>query len=288
MALIRQHALGVLVVCCALVANGCTTVINTATSGLGESLTAGILNQSDPEIVRSGAPAYLLLVDGLIRKNPDNVALLLAGAQLYGAYSSAFVDDEERANRLSQQALNFSRRAVCEREQVLCQVLDAPYEQYVAALNATDEDSAEALYVLGQTWGTWIQRNTDDWGAVAAIPNVEATIERVVDLDPDIQRGWPHVYLGVLATLMPESYGGRPQQGRQHFEKAIAMSNQQNLMAKVLFARHYARLVFDQSLHDELLQQVLDADVQAPDLTLSNVMAQQLADQLLAESKDYF
>ena len=39
--------------------------------------------------------------------------------------------------------------------------------------------------------------------------------------------------------------------------RAVEISGGRNLMAKVLFARHYARLVFDQGLHDRLLGEVL-------------------------------
>ena len=48
-----------------------------------DTLEAAILNQDDPELVASGVPAYLLLVDGLISQSPDNEPLLSAGAQLF-------------------------------------------------------------------------------------------------------------------------------------------------------------------------------------------------------------
>ena len=57
-------------------------------------------------------------------------------------------------------------------------------------------------------------------------------------------------------------------------------------MAKVEFARRYSRLVFDQPLHDRLLNDVLSADPEEPGLTLSNTLAQQQAKELLAD--DYF
>ena len=48
-----------------------------------DTLSATILNQDDPELLRTGVPAYLLLVDGFISENPDNADLLAAGAQLF-------------------------------------------------------------------------------------------------------------------------------------------------------------------------------------------------------------
>ncbi len=50
---------------------------------------------------------------------------------------------------------------------------------------------------------------------------------------------------GILATLLPEAMGGKPEQGRADFERVIELSDGRNLMAKVLLADSYARLVFD-------------------------------------------
>jgi hypothetical protein len=59
-------------------------------------------------------------------------------------------------------------------------------------------------------------------------------------------------------------------------------------MAKVLFASHYARLVFDRPLYDRLLGEVIEADPRARGFTLSNVLAQEEAAVLLAESGEFF
>jgi hypothetical protein len=59
-------------------------------------------------------------------------------------------------------------------------------------------------------------------------------------------------------------------------------------MAKVVFAEQYAKMMFDQTLHDRLLQEVIDADPVVPNLTLINVLAQDLARELLSESNEYF
>ena len=72
------------------------------------------------------------------------------------------------------------------------------------------------------------------------------------------------------------------------FERAVALSEGRNLLARVLFAEHYARLVFDRELHDEQLRQVLDAEPDVPDLTLQNTYAKEQAQQLLDGADDYF
>ena len=59
-------------------------------------------------------------------------------------------------------------------------------------------------------------------------------------------------------------------------------------MAKVLYARQYARLVFDRELHDRLLDEVVEADPEAPGLTLGNTLAQDEARGLLTDADEYF
>jgi hypothetical protein len=163
-----------------------------------------------------------------------------------------------------------------------------PFDEFVSSLTAVDRSDVPALYGFGVAWAGWVQVHSEDWGAVAEIPKIEALMGRIVDLDESYDHGGAHLYLGVLLTQRPASLGGRPEQGREHFERAIALSDGRNLMAKVLYARYYARLVFDRPLHDRLLREVLEADPQAPGLTLSNTLARQEAQGLLDDADEYF
>jgi hypothetical protein len=267
---------------------GCAALMRPASSRFAENLTSSILDQNDAETVRDGAPAYLLAVDGLIEGDPGNAALLLTGASLYGAYASAFVEDEARARRLWDRALGYARRALCSESSEPCDALERPFDEFVASLEAVDRSDVPALYGFGVAWAGWVQAHSEDWGAVAEIPKIEALMQRVVDLDEPYDHGGAHLYLGVLLTQRPASLGGRPEQGREHFERAVALSHGRNLMAKVLYARYYARLVFDRPLHDRLLGEVLAADPKAPGLTLGNTLAREEAEELLDEADEYF
>ena len=79
-----------------------------------------------------------------------------------------------------------------------------------------------------------------------------------------------------------------PEVGREHFERAIAVSEGRHLMARVMFASQYARLVFDRELHDQTLRDVLAANPRAPGLTLSNRVAQEQAQALLDSADEHF
>ena len=278
----------VLVAAFAVVLGGCAQLVNRASGQLADNLTLGILDQDDVATAREGIPSWLLLVDGLIQSDPQNVGMLVAGARLYGAYAGGFITDPARAQRLSARSFDYARRAVCIAKPKLCQLMDGAFEPFQAEVATMRADDVPLLYGLATAWALRIQNNTSDWKSIADIPKVQALLERVVALNPGYKEGEPYMYLGVLATLRPASLGGKPEEGKADFEKALALSHGQNQMVRVLYAQRYARLVFDKELHDKLLNEVIAADPHAPGLTLINVLAQQQARELLESGKDYF
>jgi hypothetical protein len=145
-----------------------------------------------------------------------------------------------------------------------------------------------ALYSLGAAWTGWIQVRREDWEAVADLPRVEAIMERVAALDETYEDGGAHMYLGVFATLLPPAAGGKPEEGRAHFERALEIGGDRNLMAYVLYAQYYARMMFDRELHDRLLTRVLELDPEVPGYVLVNTAARKQARTLLDGAEDYF
>ena len=84
--------------------SGCSALMSKATGGMASNLSAAILNQDDPETVRDGVPAFLLMLDSFVAGAPKDVAMLSAAAELYAAYGVVFVDDPERAKRLTRRS----------------------------------------------------------------------------------------------------------------------------------------------------------------------------------------
>jgi hypothetical protein len=268
---------------------GCAALAGKATARLADNLGKAVLDADDPATVADGLPAYLLLLDGLLQGDPDNVGTLLAAAQLNGAYAGNFVgDDAARGQRMAAKALRLARHATCVRSKALCDALDRDPGRFAEALAAQRSPDIGLLYGLAAAWAGYIQLHRDDWSAVADLPKVQALLETVVANDPAHAGGLPWVYLGVLQSLRPEAMGGKPERARAAFETAIRQSDGKNLYAKVMMAEFHARMLFDQALHDRLLGDVLAADPQAPGYTLTNVLAQQRARQLLDSGKDYF
>jgi len=255
---------------------------------MSQHLTSALLDQNDPETVREGAPAYLLLADSLIADDPQNSALLQGGSRLYAAYASAFVSDPARQQRLTRRAVDYADRALCVELPPACAPEARSADGFAAAVAQAGKAQVPVLYTWGVAHASWVQANSEDWNAIAELPRIETAMRRVVELDESYDHGAAHVYLGILATLRPAALGGRPEEGRRHFERAIELSGGKDLMGQVQFARYYARLVFDRPLHDQLLKGVLAAEAAQPGLTLSNTLAQEQARKLLADGDKVF
>ncbi|MCP4333842.1 MAG: hypothetical protein GY785_14385 [Gammaproteobacteria bacterium] len=271
-----------------LVLSGCASMVSSVTSRMADNITLAIQNQDDPATVRDGAPAYLLMIDGLIEGDPQNEDLLLAGAKLYGSYTSAFVDDELRAQRLANKSLGYAKRALCLDVVEVCNASADKLEQFRESLAGTSRSDLKAMYAYAVAWASWIQVNSSDWNAVADLAKVTALFEQCLVLDESYDGGGAHLYLGVIKSLLPTALGGKPEVARAHFERARELSGGKNLMVDVLMAKHYTRNVYDQELHDELLIAVQAADAEYAGYTLINSLAKLEADQLLAESADFF
>ncbi len=279
-------ALLCLLVC--VLMSGCSAMLSKTTGRLADNLANAMLNHNDPETVRQGAPAYLLMVDSLIAGDPDNPQLLLTGATLYGSYAGAFAGDEKRARVLSLTAKQYGWQALCRVAPDACDSWEQPYEEFERAVGSLEAKHVPALYGAAAAWATWIQANRSDWVAIADKARVQVMMERVLELDPQHEGGRAHLYLGVLDTLLPAALGGKPEEGREHFEGFIDMSGGRDLQGKVLLAREYARLVFDRDLHDRLCREVIESDPVQPGLTLSNTIAIAEAGLLLETADDYF
>ncbi len=251
-------------------------------------LSDSILNNDDLDMVESGAPAYLIMVDSLISQDPESEEILSTGAQLYTAYADVFVTDKQRSKKLANKAMAYAKKAICLAEGDACGLTTQPYEEFQKVVASMDEDELVYLFTLGNAWASWIMANTDDFNALADISRIEDIMHQVIQIDETYKDGAAYLYLGTLATFLPPALGGKPAQGKIYFEKAIALSQGKNLMTKVVYAKLYAKMIFDRPLHDRLLTEVMATDPAIPGYTLINTYAQQKARQLLDEADDYF
>jgi uncharacterized protein YceK len=277
----------ILLAACLLI-SGCASLMSSAASGLANDLSAAVLNQDDPELVRDGAPAYLLLLDSILENNPDDPELLTAAAKMYASYGAIFAADEARAARLSNRALNYAQRAVCISYRAGCEWNTSTFAEFEASLGGLNGKHAEVTFGYSFAAIAYIISHSGDWNALARLPQLEALLLRYLQISELSVESDVYTYLGVLLTLRPEQMGGKPAEARTYFERAIELTGGKDLSVKVWYADSYARLLYDRELHDRLLNDVLAADPNVPGYTLLNVLAQRNAAELLASADDYF
>ena len=267
---------------------GCASIMSSVTGDLADGISEAVANSADLETVRDGAPAYLILLDGLIAQNPKDAGLLMSAAALNSVYAGAFVAEPEREVLMTDKAFDYAQRGACLKITDSCVARTQPFDEFTAWVADLNDRDVDIAYQLGRAWGFWILAHVDDWGAIAELGRPKVLMSRVVQLDEGHAGGGAYLALGLMESFLPAAVGGHPELGREHFERAIQLSHGRDLIMKVMFAQLYARLVFDRELHDRLLVEVVEAEPIVDGLTLSNVIAQQQASELLITADEYF
>jgi tetratricopeptide (TPR) repeat protein len=278
----------VLLVISSLLTSGCASLVSNAASRFGENLSGAILNQDDPEIVRAGMPSYILLLDSFLEGNPDNPQLLASAASMYASYGAVFADDETRAMRLTSRARDYGLKAMCLTYVDACRWREMTYDEFIASLEGVSERDADLLYEYGFATLAYLRAHSSDWNSLAELPQAEALLDHYVKISGDETKAGAYTFLAIILTLRPPALGGRPEDAREYFERAIALTDGRDLGVKVEYAKGYAKMLYERELHDRLLQDVLAASPYADGYTLTNVLAREEAARMLAEADDYF
>lgn len=283
-----RTAIAALLIAGTTLLSGCQLLVSRISNDLAENLSAAILNSEDLHVVEDGIPAYLILIDALLRQNETNADLILVASQLNGSYAAAFVSDLNRRKSLTEKSRELAFQGACLKQKSLCEVETQPFDDLELVIKQLEYKDVPVLYTLASAWAGWLEAHSDDMKAVVQLPRVRLLIERMLQLDESYDNGAPHMYMGVFESLTPPSLGGRPEVARKHFLKALEISNSQNLYAKVLFAQNYARMMYDRELHDSLLDEVLEADPRLEGYTLQNKIAQKMAQELKRSANEFF
>ncbi|MDH4125076.1 MAG: TRAP transporter TatT component family protein [Gammaproteobacteria bacterium] len=271
-----------------LLLTGCSHFVSRAANSFGNNLTGAILNQDDPELVRAGMPSYILLLDSFLQGKEDNPAILSSASTMYASYGSVFADDPVRAKRLTRRAREYADQAMCLTLASSCNWRSLPYDAFVANLQQVSSKQADLLYAYGFAFLAYIRAHSDDWNALAELPQAEAVMQHYLDISGVSAKASAHNYLGILMTIRPPALGGKQDVARGHFETAIAMSGGRDLSPKVEMLKGIARTLYDRELNDQLCADILGASPYAEGLTLTNVLARDEALALCSDSDNYF
>ena len=271
---------------CALMRKGAARVITPVAGQLSE----GLMHQDDVELVRDGAPAFLLVLDALAESHPDNPGVLLAASEAQLAYATGFVAsaNRERPRQMYRKARDYGLRALAKTRPRFAKASKGDARSFEQALQYTRKADAKALITTATAWVMWIIASSDSPAALGDMPKVLAMMERVKELDPTIRQGGVDLFYGIYYTVLPLGGGRDLEKAREHFERSMNIAGPDYLLTRVTFAEFYARYAFDQELFEKTLQEVIDARPEAPEFTLMNAVAQMRARELLEQVDDLF
>jgi len=269
-----------------LVQSGCSLVMRPMMAPVALS----IQRQTDIHLVRDGAPALLLVMDGLVTSHPENRGFLQEATRAYGAYALVLDScaEPEPAVRASEKAKQYGL-ALLNRLPAIQRRSPQSVADYRAAAANIERTDLETLFWGAFGWAVWIEHQEGSPAAMADLPKVEQLMNRVTELDGSYYHGAAHVFLGAYYGARPVIVGGNPETSRSHFEQALLLGKRQLLTTQVLYAETYARMALDRDLFATLLNEVLatPADV-LPDNTLGNQIAKKRARELLDQIDEYF
>jgi hypothetical protein len=295
---IRVVSLGLVVVCagCSLKRMGLERMAN-AISATSSTFAA----DNDPEFVRLAAPSTLKMVEMLLQEEPRHHGLLSTGCSGFTQYAYAFlqVDSENlepgraaearelrgRAARMYDRARGYCLRALDVRVPGIASALPTGRTE---ALGRTEKADVSALFWLGASWGGSLSLAENPVLRIGEIPALRAVLERALQLDPAWESGAVHEAMIALEGL-PPLLGGSPARAREHFDKAVELSEGNSAFAYVTLATSVAQPAKDRAEFERLLRAALAVDVsKRPSLRLTNLIAQKRARNLLSRIGSLF
>ena len=275
-----------------------------AAAKVGDALASGGASWStedDPELVRDALPFALKTMESLAAEAPRHAGLRLGLCRGYASYAGAFLEPDaeeieaqafERAQQIRQRAGRLYLRAFRYCQQALDLEFNNAGRELEsspdAALARVSRKGVELLYWTGVAWGSAVSLGLDRPERVAQLPAVRAIFERALLLDESFDRGSLHEAM-IVFDSMPAMMGGSTEAARRHFERAVALCQDQRASPYVTWARsstvaRQARREFRESLEKAL---AIDPESSPPDRLL-NLISQRRARTLLARTDDFF
>ncbi len=258
-------------------------------------------SDNDPEFVRLAAPSTLKMIEMLLEEQPRNEGLLEAACRGFTQYSYAFlqVDAELAPPSEGVRAAELRRRAraMYVRAADYCwRALEIRHPGVRAAIAADPEHAASSMtvadvpliYWLGGAWGGELNLDDRQLQRLTELVAIRVMLTRALALDEAWEQGALHEAFIVLDGMSP-LLGGSSTRARQHFDKAVALSEGQSAFAYVALASGVSVRAGDRAEFDRLLKAALAIDVNArPSLRLANLVAQRRARGLLADASRLF
>ena len=259
-----------------------------ATGSIIEYGMDALMEESD--FAEESAPGNLLILRGLIKGDPENERFLVSAARGFSSYSLAFIEDKdkERAKIFYERGRDYGLRVLL-KEKRFNESFNGDIDSFTQSLESFGRDDVPALFWTGFSWGNWINMNLDLPEALVDIPKVESIMRRIMEIDETYYYGGVHLFFGISYGSRSRMLGGNLEKAREHFDRAIEISNGNFLMAYFYKAKYYAIPIQDRLLFESLLQEIITSPPDVlPEQRLVNEVAKVKAENLLYEIDEYF
>jgi predicted anti-sigma-YlaC factor YlaD len=279
----RQRAFGLAAIALlsCLGGTGCSIrryAINQVGNALAEGPSVYETDQ-DVELVGEALPFGLKLVESLLAQSPNHRGLLLTACSGFVLYSYAYVDfpgelaeneDLERSGRLRDRARKLYLRALdygfrglelsypgfrqqlFTGPQVATQIVDNKRRK---------QKDVELLYWSAASLGLAISISRNDAAMLARLPEVEALLDRALELDESWRQGALHAFKVQLAAAKP----GEPDYEAiaRHYQRALELSQGKDASLYLTYAETVSVPKQNRAEFDSLVEKALAVDVEA-------------------------
>ncbi len=145
------------------------------------------------------------------------------------------------------------------------------------------------LYWTALAWGATIAVSKDDPHRVAELPQMEALIDRALELDEAYDHGAIHTFLITYEMSREGAPGDPADRARYHFARALELSQGRLVSPWVALAESVSLQEQRVDEFDRLLGEALAIDPDAhPEFRLMNLIMQRRARWLLSQREDLF
>jgi predicted anti-sigma-YlaC factor YlaD len=274
---------------------------------VGDALASGnsvYETDEDLELVGAALPFGLKLTESLLRESPNHEGLLQTACSGFVLYSYAYVDypaevamQEDivrgrvmraRARRLYQRAIGYCLRG-----------LDLSYDGFGGLLMSDPEAAVQRivpgheerdlplLYWTAAALGLAISVSPGSAAMLARLPEVEAVLERALELEEAWNDGALHEFKVVFAGAVPG--GVDYDEVRRHYDRALALSAGRSAGLHVAYAEAVSIPTQDAVEFRDMLGAALAVDPDAtPDNRLVNLLAHRRAAWLIWRIDELF
>jgi TRAP transporter T-component len=274
--------------------------INRMASALSDTTNA-YATDDDPEFVRLAAPSTLKMVEMMLDQEPRHEGLLLTACSGFTQYAYAFLQmDAElappqdaaraqelrtRARAMYVRARDYCWRGLEQRHPGIRAAIGKDARKASASMQAAD---VALMYWLSASWGGELNLAFNQLLRLPDLVAIRAIMSRALELNEGWEAGALHEAMVALDGMNP-LLGGSAARAREHFDRAVRLSNGHSAFAYVALASTVSVRARDRAEFDRLLKAALAIDLNArPSLRLANLVAQRRARALLAQTNSLF